>query len=230
MTVRKWIACRVRTGGVRVWSGKGVARRFARQRRRLRCRAERGHGRRRGVAAQGDGRRRDRWGKASWLVKPLGRLWCALGRRYPGNLRKRIRSMALLGRHSRITTLFGLIALGAAPVLLAAAAEAATEVVTGVISCTSRAPRTATMNGTNGIVEGDLVCSSRPAEGDCTDQIRRDLDDRGCAFRRDKVEDERASLLRVLGPAAGHDRVDRPGMSAPKRLLRTARREQPRMR
>jgi hypothetical protein len=108
--------------------------------------------------------------------------------------------MALLGRHRRITTLFGLVALGAAPVLLAAAAEAATEVVTGVISCTSTAPRTATMNGTNGIVEGDLVCSSRPAEGDCTDQIRRDLDDRGCAFRRDKVEDEEVLYFACSGP------------------------------
>ena len=65
-------------------------------------------------------------------------------------------SMASVGRHSRTTTTLGLIAVGIAPGLLAVAAEAATEVVTGVISCTSTAPRKATMNGTNGIIEGAL--------------------------------------------------------------------------
>ena len=92
--------------------------------------------------------------------------------------------MAVLSRNSCMTIALGLIALR----LLTAAAEAATEVVTGVISCTSEVPRKATMNGTRGILERGLVCSSTPVRGDCTEQIRRDLDDRGCTFRRDKVD------------------------------------------
>jgi hypothetical protein len=108
--------------------------------------------------------------------------------------------MASLARHSRMTTTFSLVAVGIAAALLAAAAEAATEVVTGVISCTSTAPRTATFNGSNGIIEGDLVCSSRPAGGDCTEQIRRDLDDRGCAFRRDNADDEEILYFVCSGP------------------------------
>ena len=110
--------------------------------------------------------------------------------------------MASLGRLSRMTITLGSIAVGVAPALLPAAAEAATEVVTGVISCTPEAPRTATLNGTNGIIEGDLVCSSRPASGDCTDRIRQDLDDRGCAFRRDNADD--AELLYFV--CSGHRR------------------------
>ena len=97
--------------------------------------------------------------------------------------------MAAFGARNRVASRLCLVAPGVAAALLAAVAHAATEVVTGVISCTAEAPRTATMNGTNGIIEGDLVCSSRPAGGDCTDQIRRDLDDRGCAFRRDNADD-----------------------------------------
>ncbi len=95
---------------------------------------------------------------------------------------------------SRKTIALDLVAAGC--ILSAATAEAASEVVAGVIACTSAAPRTATFNGTSGIIEGDLVCSSRPADGDCTEQIRRDLDDRGCAFRRDETaEDDRLHFV-----------------------------------
>jgi hypothetical protein len=45
------------------------------------------------------------------------------------------------------------------------------------------------MNGTNGVLERALACSSLPAGGDCTEQIRRDLDDHGCSFRRDKADE-----------------------------------------
>ena len=114
--------------------------------------------------------------------------------------------MALLGGHSRVTTTLGLVAVGVVVALLAAAAEAATEVVTGVISCTSTAPRTATLNGSNGIIEGDLVCSSRPADGDCTEQIRRDLDDRNCAFRRDNADDE--EILYFVCSGQRRDMID----------------------
>jgi hypothetical protein len=97
--------------------------------------------------------------------------------------------MAALRRRDRTTSRFGLVALVVAPVLWAAPpAQAANEVVTGVVSCTEEAPRSATMNGTSGLLEGELACSSRPADGDCTEGIRRDLEDQGCAFRRDRVD------------------------------------------
>jgi hypothetical protein len=75
-----------------------------------------------------------------------------------------------------------------------------TEVVTGVVSCTSTAPRSATMNGSSGIIESELVCSSRPAQDDCTEQIRRDLESRGCAYRRDRVEDDEVLHFACSGP------------------------------
>ena len=108
-------------------------------------------------------------------------------------------SCGLAGKKLRATRL-GVIALGIAAALSATPAEAATEVVTGVISCTSETPRTATLNGSNGIFEGELVCSSRPAGGDCTEQIRRDLDDRGCAFRGDDQGGEAILYFVCSGP------------------------------
>jgi hypothetical protein len=75
-----------------------------------------------------------------------------------------------------------------------------TEVVTGVVSCTSTAPRSATMNGSSGIIESELLCSSRPAPDDCTEQTRRDLESRGCAFRRDRVEDDEVLHCVCSGP------------------------------
>jgi hypothetical protein len=106
--------------------------------------------------------------------------------------------MTSQNRHARLTITLGLAAIGIASAL--SAAEAASEVVTGVISCTLDAPRTATLNGTNGIIEGDLICSSRPADGDCTEQIRRDLADRGCAFRRDRVANDEVLYFTCSGP------------------------------
>ena len=109
--------------------------------------------------------------------------------------------MASLARHSRMTG-FGLVAVGTAAALFAAAAEAATEVVAGVISCTATAPWTATFNGSNGIIEGDLVCSSRPAGGDCTEEIRQEIAARGCALRRDSAAGEEILYFVCSGPRA----------------------------
>jgi hypothetical protein len=97
--------------------------------------------------------------------------------------------MAALRRRDRTTNRFGLVALVVAPALWAAPqTQAANEVVTGVVSSTEEAPRTAPKTGTSGLLEGELVCSSRPADGDCTESIRRDLENQGCAFRRDRVD------------------------------------------
>jgi hypothetical protein len=98
--------------------------------------------------------------------------------------------------------ILGLVALGAAWALAAASAQAATEVVAGVISCTPSAPRTATMNGSSGLLEGEFACSSRPANGDCSEQIRRDLSARGCAFRRDNLEEGSVLYFTCSGPRA----------------------------
>jgi hypothetical protein len=55
--------------------------------------------------------------------------------------------------------------LGTAAAMLSPAAEGASEIVTGVVDCTSTAPHSATMNGTNGVIERELVCTRRPAGG-----------------------------------------------------------------
>lgn len=106
--------------------------------------------------------------------------------------------MASSSGHKRIATTLGLVGVGVAALM--PAAEAATEVVTGVIRCTSDAPRTASMDGSNGIIEDELTCSSRPADGNCTEEIRRDLDDRGCAFRGDEIDGDRVLYFACSGP------------------------------
>jgi hypothetical protein len=85
--------------------------------------------------------------------------------------------------------LFRCTAAASSLVLFAVAAGAATEVVTGAIECPATAPRTATMNGTNGLFDREFVCRGRSsrAGGDCTEQIRDDLDDRDCEFTLDQT-------------------------------------------
>jgi hypothetical protein len=111
--------------------------------------------------------------------------------------------MTSLRHVSRTKIALGLLALGVAPALSAAGARAANEVVTGVISCTSTAPRSATIDGTSGIIDDQLVCSSRTADGnDCTEQIRRDLDAFRCTYRRGATGGDQVLYFVCSGPRA----------------------------